>query len=181
MIKAVVTFLTLLAFALPSPALAKKTPTAKAEKEYGDAWADLGNYKKAVEHYQKAVKLDPKMTAARLSLANGLYRLGDKQGALAQLTQLAKQHPKSPAVACAAGVIELDTGQPKLACQSFSRALTADKFHARALYGSGQCHHAIFDNSKKESEKKLAMKGYEDYLKRYPGGAYAVTAGEARP
>ena len=179
MIRAVVTFLTLFAFALPSPALAKKTPTAKAEKEYGDAWADLGNYKKAVEHYQKAVKLNPKMTAARLSLANGLYRLGDKKGALEQLTQLAKQNPKSSAVACAAGVIELDTGQPKLACKSFRRALSVDRFHARALYGSGQCNHAIFDKSKKESSKKLAMKGYKDYLKRYPKGAYAINAGEA--
>ncbi len=179
MIKVVVTCLTLFAFMLPSPALAKKTPAAQAEKEYGDAWADLGNYKKAVEHYQKAVKLNPKMTAARLSLANGLYRLGDKKGALAQLTRLAKQHPKSSAVACAAGVIELDTGQPRKACQSFSRALTVDRFHARALFGSGQCHHAIFEKNKKEMEKKLAMQSYKDYLKRYPKGAYAINAGEA--
>ena len=79
-------------------------------------------------------------------------------------------------MACAAGVIELDTGQPQKACTSFARALTADKFHARALFGSGQCHHAIFDKSNKESEKKLAMRGYEDYLKRYPQGTKAQEA-----
>jgi predicted Zn-dependent protease len=170
----------LVGFALPAPTLAaKKAPTAKAEKEYGDAWADLGNYKQAVEHYQRAVKLNPKMTSARLSLANGLYRMGDKQGALEQLSQLAKLNPKSSAVACAAGVIELDTGQAQKACQSFARALSADKLHPRSLYGSGQCHHALFDKTKQDTEKKLAMQGYEDYLKRYPQGAYSIPAGEA--
>lgn len=180
MLKYAVTFLTLLGLALPAPAhSASNAKTAQAEKEYGDAWADLGNYKKAVEHYQKAVKLDPKMTSARLSLANGMYRLGNKKGALAQLSKLAKQHPKSSAVACAAGVIELDTGQPKKACLSFTRALTADKFHPRSLYGTGQCHHALFEKGKQDAEKKLAMQGYKGYLKRYPKGAYSIPSGEA--
>jgi predicted Zn-dependent protease len=152
---------------------------AQAEKEYGDAWAELGNYKRAVGHYNKAIKLNPKMAAARLSLANGLYRLGDKKGALAELNQLRKVQPKSAAVACAAGVIQLDLNQAKLACQSFDRAVVLDKNHQRSLFGLGECHHSLFETNKKKSEKELASKNYQAYLKRFPNGAHAIAAKES--
>ncbi len=152
---------------------------ARAEKETGDAWADLGNWKRAKTHYEKALKLDPGMDEARMRLANGLYRLGDREGALSHLAVLQRKNPKSPAVAAAAGVIWLGSGKPARACDMFVKALAADPDHGRSMYGSGQCHHALYDRTKKVPEKKAAMKHYQAYLRRHPKGPHALSAREA--
>jgi predicted Zn-dependent protease len=152
---------------------------AQAEKETGDAWADLGNWKKAVGHYQKAVELDPKLSEARMRLANGLYRIGDRKAALTHLEQLARQDPKSAAVAAATGVIWLESDQPAKACRWFSKALAAEPNNARSLYGTGQCHHVQFDKSRKEQDKQAALKGYQAYLDHYAQGPFAEPARQA--
>ncbi len=154
------------------------TKGAKAEQEYGDAWADLGNWKRAVEHYQKAVKDNPKLAAARLRLANGLYRIGDKKGALSELARLQRENP-SAAVAGAIGVIQLDEHLAQKACLSFAQAVKLDPAHARSVYGLGQCHQALYTKTGKPKQKKSALAAYRLYLSKFPKGPHAIPAREA--
>jgi len=161
------------------PFAAAAETTALAEKEYGDAWADLGNWKRAVEHYQKAIDKNPELIESRLRLANGLYRLGKKKSALAQLNELRRKKPRSVAVASAIGVIQLDLKKPRKACKSFDRALAQDENHQRSIYGLGQCHMAIYEKTRKEDEKKTAMSAFSSYLEKFPKGPYAVFSKDA--
>ncbi len=154
------------------------TGGGRAEQEYGDAWAELGNWKRAVEHYRKAVKGNPKLAAARLRLANGLFRLGDKKGALSELARLQKEHP-SAAVAGAIGVIQLDEHKAKKACRSFAHAVKLDPGHARSVYGLGQCHHALYATTGKPNQKKSALDAFRLYLSKFPKGPHAIPAREA--
>lgn len=164
------------------PALA--VPAASAQKaaveiEYGDAWAELGNHERAAGHYRKAAELQPGSIRARLSLANTLYRLGQKQDALSELERLVARDPKSEPVLCALGVIQLDLGEPGKACSSFDRALSLAPAHERAMFGRGQCHHALFRKTRKQPEKRLALQAYRAYLERHAQGAHAIPAREA--
>ena len=46
------------------------------------------------------------------------------------------------------------------------------------VYGTGQCHHALFDLAKKAPEKQAALKGYKAYLEHHPTGPWALPARE---
>ncbi len=175
--------LVVVAFTWPGLAGASTQPAdapsgARAERETADAWADLGNWKRATDHYRKALALDPGLTEARMRLANGLYRLGDHEGALAELAKLPTRGEHAAAVAAAAAVIYLDEKQPAQACTWFAKALTAAPEHGRSLYGAGQCHHALFDQTKKAAEKKAALTNYQAYLEHHPKGPWALPAKE---
>jgi len=51
-------------------------------------------FKEAGDYYDRALKLDPKNTAARTQFASCLFYSGDVDGALAQLNQVLKASPK---------------------------------------------------------------------------------------
>ncbi|MBN2496854.1 MAG: tetratricopeptide repeat protein [Deltaproteobacteria bacterium] len=167
-----------LVLGLAWPALAAQGKAAR-EKDTADAWADLGNWKRAVAHYRKALDADPGLFEARLRMSNGLFRLGEYRPALAELRRLQKSHPKSAAVFAASAVIRLKLEQGQKACTDFGRALRIDGRHPRSLFGIGQCHHLIYDRGKQDKEKTAAISGYESYLKSYPQGAHAIDSREA--
>jgi len=173
----------LVGFLLGMSSVAAKTASpaspADLEQAKASAWADLGNWDRAVKHYRVAVSLDPKNPAIRMRLAEGLSRLGQLEEALAEMERLRRDPKASADVHCQTGVFRLAQNKPVEACACFESALKATKQHARSLFGQGQCQDRLFVLLKKNSHKRLAMAAYRNYLKQYPEGRHRLSAQEA--
>jgi Tfp pilus assembly protein PilF len=67
----------LLAVAVSAPALADERDDAKAQVQFGIRVAQLGLWREAVHHWERAVKLDPTYAPAYNNLAIGYEHQGD--------------------------------------------------------------------------------------------------------
>jgi len=63
----------------------------RLEHYFGTALANVGRYKDAADHYQKALKLKPDLAEARLSLALTYLNLGDRPDATRECRTLCRQ------------------------------------------------------------------------------------------
>lgn len=151
---------------------------SKAEQETADAWADLGQWNKAVKHYKIALSATPDSKQIQLKLARGLYRLGQKNKALNQLRQLSKHHPNWAAVSKLTAQVYLDSDDAQKACHWFGRALKAKPQDGSSVFGSGKCHHVLFVSTHQLKDKKVAIEYYNKYLELFPAGAKAILAKE---
>ncbi|HUU13630.1 MAG TPA: sulfatase-like hydrolase/transferase [Terriglobia bacterium] len=66
-------------------------PDARLEHYLGTALANVGRFKEAVDHYQKALKMKPNLVEARLSLAFAYLNLGDRQSARREFQSVCAQ------------------------------------------------------------------------------------------
>ncbi len=171
-----------LMLALAAPVAASGTQSAAAVRdltETADAWADLGNWQRAAEHYRRALARAPQRSSIRLKLARGLARLGDRAGALAQIGKLEQAGQLSAAAAALAGTVELDAERLAAACTWFDRALEQEARHEQGLYGAGRCHHRLFERDAGDAHEPLALKHYRAYLAHHPQGRYSRTVSDA--
>ncbi len=65
----------------------------RLEHYLGTAMANVGRFKEAVDHYQKALKMKPDLAQARLSLAFAYLNLGDRTNANREFSTLCQQSP----------------------------------------------------------------------------------------
>lgn len=172
--------LSMLSLAAPAAAGSAQATTAVRDlTETADAWADLGNWQRAVEHYRRALAQAPQRNSIRLKLARGLARLGDRAGALAEIEKLQQAGRLSAAAAALAGMVELDAERPAAACGWFARALGQEAEHQQGLYGAGRCHQRLFERDAGDEHKPLALKHYRAYLAHHPQGRYSRTVSDA--
>jgi len=66
---------------------------SRLEHYFGTALANVGQFKKAVDHYQKALELKPHLLQARLSLAFAYLNLGERDNARREFRTLCQQSP----------------------------------------------------------------------------------------
>lgn len=93
---------------------------------------------KAVELYEKAVKLRPKYAEAYLGLARVLLASSDTQGALAAIQNARKARLNYAEASAVEGRIYLEKGEEEKALASFKRAITEGKgFQPEAHAGLG--------------------------------------------
>jgi predicted Zn-dependent protease len=163
----------------PATGAARTATQPRLEQETGDAWAELGNWRRAVEHYRKAVALEPGRHEARLKLAQGLRRTGDRKAALAELVSLARILPDSAAVASAEAVVRLELDDPERACQAFERALKAVPGHERSLYGRAECLLASPGAMAVVERRAEVERHLQAFLAIYPRGEHAQAARDA--
>ncbi len=168
----------LLLIGISAPSDLRAATPAQAELEYGDAWADLGNWKRALTHYKKALKLDPKQAQARIRLAQGLHATGRSKAALAMLAALAPDQAAQTKASLTAGRIQLDLGKLPEACQNFERVLSAQADQPAALFGAGVCHARRYQKAKGVEHRRAAEGHLRAYLEKNPDGAYALRARE---
>ena len=64
----------------------------RLEHYFGTALANVGRFKDAVDHYQKALKLKPDFVEARLSLALVYLNSGDRADATREFRALCRQN-----------------------------------------------------------------------------------------
>lgn len=93
---------------------------------------------KAAEAYRKAIKLDPKLIAARVGLARVLSDGGDHEAALAAIKALRQLSPRNAEASAIEGRIHKELGDEAKAIAAFKRAITeGGGFQPEAYAGLG--------------------------------------------
>ncbi|NMB77417.1 MAG: tetratricopeptide repeat protein [Myxococcales bacterium] len=173
----VIALLLWLPAALPCRAAAS---SANEEMERGDAWAELGNWQRALEHFRRACADKDAPRAARLRLANALYRTGDRDGALQELARFTASGAERAPVACARGNILLDLGRAADACRSFEEARAADPKEVRAFFGMCRCRAALAElPGAAESVRQEAKRSCGEFAEKFPADRRVPVAREA--
>lgn len=101
-------------------ALVKTTDEAELAFQKAESETDKT---KAVELYEKAVKIRPKYSEAFLGLARTLESQGDYDGALEAIKNARKARPVYPEASAVEGRIYKDAGEEEKAVASFNRAI----------------------------------------------------------
>lgn len=118
-------------------ALTKTTDQAELHFQQAEKMA-LEDREKAVELYEKAVKLRPKYAEAYLGIARVLADQGDSDEALAAIKKARAARPVYPEASAVEGRIFKDTGEEEKAVASFKRAISEGKgFQPEAYTGLG--------------------------------------------
>lgn len=127
-------------------ALVKTTDEAELAFQKAEAESDKT---KAVELYEKAVRLRPKYAEAFLGLARALESQSDYDGALEAIKNARKARPIYPEASAVEGRIYKDAGEEEKAIASFNRAIKEGKgfqpeahtglalFYKEKAYGAG--------------------------------------------
>jgi cytochrome c-type biogenesis protein CcmH/NrfG len=76
--------------------------------QVGGIYHTTHQFKQAAEYYDKALRVDPKNVAIRTKLASSLFRMGDADGAIAQLNQALSYDPKDANALFDLGVVKLN-------------------------------------------------------------------------
>ncbi len=88
---------------------------------------DIQRWELARDLYRRALAIDPKNPFVRTDLASSLRRMGDVEGAIAELEAVLKNDPKHGAALYNLGVILLrDKGDRKRAIQLWERLIALD-------------------------------------------------------
>lgn len=96
----------------------------KARILAGDHAFQQGNYKKAKEHYENAVKLNPSFGESRLKLATSLLRLGELDRAKQEFEHADRLRPGNYQIAFNLAGIALETNDIEEAKRQLQRALS---------------------------------------------------------
>jgi len=165
----------------PAARAARQLPaTVRKNIERGDAWAQLGNWQRAVTAWQEVLRKHPRHFPTRLKLANGLYRLRRFKESLALLEHLARQRPGSVAVANARARLLLQLQRPRDACRIYRRVLRKHADNEAAAFGLGRC--LQLQQQRRAQDSTLTgrvREAFQNYLKRFPNGPHAAEAHRA--
>lgn len=143
---------------------AKENPKDPQAAYYlGVAVEGLGDGKGAVEHYKKALELDPKLTEASINLSGVLLDANDLEGALTAANAGLKTAPKNPSL-LRNKAVALDATGSKDAPSAFKAAVMAapnDKeihyLYAEALAKSGDRTGAMTELKSLTSSDDIAV------------------------
>jgi predicted Zn-dependent protease len=155
--------------------------SARAALETGQAWAELGDWRRAADHFRKAVALEPGSSTAHLRLAQALVRAGDRQAAQGELRALAGMPALGAGDLSSLGSLWQELGDRREACAAFERALAGEPRQERSLYGRAECALARTQapggpNPEGAREAEACLQAYLDV---HPQGAHALPAREA--
>ena len=104
--------------------LEAKTPDDVAVQQlYGDALSLQKKYSSAIDHFQRALKLDPENSSLQLRLALALSRLDRNDEAVAVLEALLTHHPDASVAQLALTRLYLANDQPDKAATTYQRLM----------------------------------------------------------
>lgn len=105
-------------------ALAVTTGSELVHNNYGALLVQQGRPAEAIAQFEAALKVNPRMITARLSLARARLDVGDTRGALDELDRAQQAAPRSAEVRRERGIALARTGRPAEAVESFRAART---------------------------------------------------------
>ncbi len=111
---------------------------ADIQYAYAQALVAQGNEDRAANYYRKAFRLNPALTGAGLSLAEGLVGRGSDQEAQQVLTQVIDREPDSAQAHHLLGMAQNNLNQPDAAIGEFAKAAELDPSLAAAYYWHGK-------------------------------------------
>ena len=122
--------------------------------------ANAGNYQEALNDFNKAVELNPKIdNVAYLNRASAKYDLGDSQGAIDGYNQIIKFNPIPNYIDMAyygLGTVKFDQANYQEAIKNFDKAIEINpKFHG-SYYNRGLSKKLIGDKQGAEKDLKKA-------------------------
>ncbi len=103
----------------------------------GNAFFDLGQFDKAIQYYQDALRVDPSMVKADYNLALTLIRLKRSEEAVTILKRLLMSDPKNTTLMAALGWAYHQLGRDKEALDQYEALLALSPADQNALYDSG--------------------------------------------
>ena len=92
------------------------------------------DYKKAFQHFEDGLKIDPDNMAARVSYARALYLGGQDEAALAQLNSVLEREPEQTLADFLLAVLQQSRGENNAAIEHYNRILLHDERHAGAHF-----------------------------------------------
>ncbi len=119
----------------PSQPKAKPTPTDWFEK--GTTWAEKGNVEKAINAFNKAIKLDSLYTAAYFYRAQMWEATGELNRAVSDYTKVLKQNPKLERAYNYRGNVWQMIGKFDKAIADYTKALEMNPDHPGAYHNRG--------------------------------------------
>jgi tetratricopeptide (TPR) repeat protein len=129
---------------------------SNAHNDMADVYRIKGEYKKAIDLYEKAISIDPFDTNAMLEKAQCLVQLGEKKAAEIQLEELVSSFPSSRDSATAIvikGTMRLREKKYGQAYELFNHALDFFPFNRAVLFQTALS--AYFLKKYQDSEKIL--------------------------
>ena len=111
-----------------------------AEEYFYSAYAkhDLGDYRGAIQDYNKAIELDPDNTATYNNRGNAKYALGDYRGAIQDYNKAIELDPDYADAYYNKGVTKAELGDYIGAVEDWSKAIELDPDHTAAYYNRGR-------------------------------------------
>ncbi len=122
---------------------AETSPTADLSWAYvsrGNAYTELGQYRRALDDYNAALLQVPDSSAVHNNRGYAYYMLGQDQRALAEYDVALKLQPGDVTALRNRGTIACFLGRCVLAVKDFDAALRLSPHDATALYGRGRAY-----------------------------------------
>ena len=149
--------------------LIKEQPrNAAAQAGMGAALVRTGFYKQAIEHLDKAVKLDPK-PAYFVVLAEAHEALGDTKSAISTLRKAQKKNEKYDRAWYAEGKIYFDQGDYAKAIGPLNRTLELEP-------SASDVHYLLGQALEKVGKREAAIDSYREAIKFLPDYQEALKA-----
>lgn len=118
------------------------TPDAKLETVLGQLYFELKQYDLALEHYQKAVQIDPEFAVGHFAAGNILRRQGQPEQAIPAYEKALKLQPRNVFFThqfySGRGLALLAQGKADAAIVDFERAIQLNFTNVEALHGLGK-------------------------------------------
>jgi len=143
-------------------ALDQMPPDAALHTNLGNAYAGLQNYSKALQHFDKAIVIDPNYTQARNYMGNALMGMKRYDEALACLNKVLESDTNNTVALNTIGNLFLIQDLPEDALEYFEKATDIDPKYAEAFYNQAVVLEKI-------DKSKDAEKQYNQALKLRPG------------
>ena len=133
----------------------------------GVTFQQQGNYKKAVDYYEKVIKYDPKDTRAYNNRGNAKYGLGDYEGAISDYDKAIECNPKYANAYYNRGNAKRALGDHQAAIADFDKALENNPQFADAYGNRGNAKRALGDLEGAISDYDKAIECNPKYANAY--------------
>ena len=146
----------------------------EAELDWGNALVDAKRPREAIEHYQAAVRLDPKAFMPHYNVANTLFALGDTAGAVADYESALRLKPNFPQAHFNLGLVFAQSGRLTEAVEQFETVLKLDPNYFAAGWNLAKAYASLQRPEEaiataKEAVSAAQSAGNQEFVKQMEG------------